>query len=236
MHQEEIQYAAGGANCHGTVCYDTSVPGKKPAILIVHSFTGKTDEYIKDAQEMAKKGYVAIAVDMYGDCQTGTDFDSSYALMEPLAENRPLCRRRLLDTYEWAKSLDCVDADNIAIMGYCFGGRCALDLARANAPIKAAISIHGSFDKPELDCAVQSKVLVLHGYDDPLSPVSDLPGFAAEMDSYGADWQAHFYSGTKHAFTTDNKIAPPDVAGYNETSCKRARQSTLNLLSEVFRS
>jgi dienelactone hydrolase len=171
MHTEEIQYSAANANCHGTVCYDTSTPGKKPAIIIVHAFEGKTQEYKIQAQEMAKRGYVGIAVDMYGNGQTATDLAGCMALLTPLMSNRALCRQRLLDTYAWVKSLPQVDETQVAIMGYCFGGMCALDLARANTPIKAAISIHGVFNAPDqLECHVTSKVLILHGYEDPQVP------------------------------------------------------------------
>lgn len=234
MHQEEVQYTAAGANCHSTVCYDNNGPAKKPAVLIVHAFEGKTAAYVKIAQEVAKQGYVAVAVDMYGEARTDDDYDRCVALMSTVYADRSVCRQRLLDTYEWVKSLDNVDADKVAIMGYCFGGSCALDLARANAPIKAAISIHGALTKPDLDCAMTSKVLILHGYDDTATPFT--PELPAELDSYGVDWQAHLYGGTLHAFTNPdtNKITPPDVCRYNPTSSKRAWQSCLNFLAEVF--
>jgi dienelactone hydrolase len=238
MHSEEIQYSAAGANCHGTVCYDSSATGKKPAIIIVHAFEGKTQEYVRQAQEMAKLGYVGIAVDMYGDGQTATDLEGCMALLTPVMGDRALCRQRLLDTYEWVKSLNCVDENQVAIMGYCFGGMCALDLARADTPIKAAISAHGTFNAPEgLNCHVSSKVLILHGYEDPQIPFSDFTTIAAELDGYGADWQAHFYSHTKHAFTDPHaeRIAPEIGREYSPVNCKRAWQSSVNLLAEVFK-
>lgn len=238
MHTKEIQYSAGGAICHGTVCYDSSTPGKKPAILIVHAFEGKTEEYVRQAQEMAKNGYIGIAVDMYGDGQTATDLIGCMALMTSVMSDRAFCRKRLLDTYAWAKSLDCVDETQVAVMGYCFGGLCALDLARANTPIKAAISIHGSFDAPNgLDNQISSNVLILHGYEDPQIPFSDFTTIANELNSYGTDWQAHFYSHTKHAFSDPHaeRIAPEIGREYSPVNCKRAWQSSLDLLNEVFK-
>lgn len=237
MHQEEFTVLAAGAHCHAYVCYNTSVSAKKPAVIIVHAFEGQTDEYRRQAQEIAKQGYVGIAIDMYGGRQTATDLEGCLALMSSVTDDRALCRQRLLETYDWIKTLDCVDPKRIGIIGYCFGGLCALDLARAGAPIQATISVHGSFAAPDLECQISSKVLILHGYNDPLTPFSDFTGLATELDSYGCDWQAHFYSQTKHAFTDPvaDKIGPPELGReYNPISCQRAWQSCLNLFAEIF--
>jgi dienelactone hydrolase len=236
MHQEVIQYSAAGANCEGTICYDNRVPGKKPTVLIAHAFEGKTDHYVQQAKKIAQQGYTGIAIDMYGEGKTASDLEGCLALYTPVSTNRVLCRQRLLDTYEWVQSLDFVDTKNIAMMGYCFGGLCALDLARTGSPIKAAISIHGSFEKPKLECQMTSSVLILHGYNDPQVPFNSFPGLAQELDSYGIDWQAHFYSETQHAFTDPQaeKIAPELGRKYNPTSCKRAWESSMNLLRTVF--
>ena len=237
MIQQDIRYQAGGTECIARVCTDSKPTGKRPAVLIVHAFEGRVDTYDQQAEALAKLGYVGIAVDMYGDAQTADTLDGCMALLMPLLENRQLCRDRLVDTYRWAQSLECVDPDNIAIMGYCLGGLCALDLARADMPIKAAVSIHGVFTPPELPCSVTARVLVLHGYDDPQVPPSGLSDFADEMNGYGADWQVHFYSQTKHAFTDPNAadIGPPEFGReFNERSRDRAWKSSLALFAEVF--
>ena len=237
MHQENMSYQAGGVTCIASVCNDTRGPAKKPAVLLVHAFEGRTDAHCLQAKQLAEAGYVGIAIDMYGNGDTASTLEGCLALLRPVKDDRALCRARLLDTLKWAKTLPNVDPSQIAIMGFCFGGMCALDLARAGADIRGAVCIHGIFDAPELECSIKSKVLVLHGYNDPQVPPAGLEGFAQEMDSLSVDWQVHFYSQTKHAFTDPHasEIGPPEFGReYNATSASRAWESSFAFFREVF--
>lgn len=236
MQEHLIEYQAANEKCIASVYYSTDGETAKPAVLIVAAFGGKTQRYCDVAKKIAELGYVGIAIDMYGDGKTATEFDDCMALMKPFVEDRALCRQRLLDTFHWAQSLEFVDADRIAIMGYCFGGLCALDLARSGADVKAAISLHGNLSKPNLDCKVKAKIMVLHGFDDPLVLISQVNDFSDEMNSLSADWQLHMYSKTKHSFTDPAAKPEPgrDFAEYNPLSAERAWASASNLLAEVF--
>ena len=156
----------------------------------------------------------------------------------PHIEDRAMTRDKMLSIYEKFKVLDVVDANNIAIFGFCLGGLCALDLARAGADIKGAVSIHGALVAPNLsENKIQAKILVLNGYEDPQVPPEQLADFAKEMNQDKVDWQCHFYGYTKHAFT-DPHAAQIGAASmgreYNAVSAARAHQATQNFLEEIF--
>ena len=124
---------------------------------------------------------------------------------------------------------------SLAAFGFCFGGCCALELARTGAPLKAAVSFHGTLDttNPADAKNIKGKVLVLHGASDPLVPKEQLPAFEAEMNAANVDWQLLSYGGAFHSFT-DPHANNPGVQMYNPTVSKRAFTAMHNLLDEVF--
>jgi dienelactone hydrolase len=120
-------------------------------------------------------------------------------------------------------------------MGYCFGGMCVLELARAGADVGGVISIHGIFSPGDVaNEAISAKVLCLHGHDDPMVPPEQVLAFEQEMSSAGADWQMHTYGGTMHAFTNPGANNPGFGALYNPDADRRASRSIENFLSEAF--
>jgi dienelactone hydrolase len=133
------------------------------------------------------------------------------------------------------RGLDVVDASKVSAMGYCFGGMCVLELARAGADVGGVISIHGIFSPGDVaNEAVSAKVLCLHGHDDPMVPPEQVLAFEQEMSSASADWQMHTYGGTMHAFTNPGANNPGFGALYNPDADRRASRSIENFLSEAF--
>jgi dienelactone hydrolase len=135
-----------------------------------------------------------------------------------------------------AKAHAAVDASRIAIMGYCFGGLCALDVVRSGTgDVRGAISVHGIFAPTGLGAVpIKSKVMVLHGWDDPMAPPKDVLALSQELSAAKADWQLHAYGGTMHAFTAVGANAPERGIVYNESADRRSWESTLAFLREVF--
>lgn len=231
-----VPYQDGNTALSGWMAQDNSLPGKKPIVLVIHDWSGRNDFVCQKAHQMAELGYAGFAVDMYGEGKTGTTTDEKSALMKPFMEDRALLLRRLQSAVAAVKILEGTDSTKIAAIGFCFGGLCALDLARGSRDIQGVVSLHGRLSPPDQQplSPVTAKVLVLHGHDDPMVPPDEVLAFESEMTKAGADWQVVIYGGTKHAFC--NPLANDPLLGtvYNPIADRRASLATRNFLSEIF--
>lgn len=214
---------------------------RRPAVLIAHQWSGQSDHERATADRIAALGYVGIAIDVYGKGNRGlAEGDDAMtvnsALMEPWVGDRALLRTRLLAAVEFAKGHDAVDASRIAIMGYCFGGLCALDVARSGTTdVKGAVSIHGIFPPPEIGVQgdIAASVLILHGWDDPMAPPADVIGVTKELTDAKADWQLHAYGHAMHAFTAEGANMPERGMQYDAKADHRSWAATVAFLAEV---
>ena len=237
MHTELIEYHDGETQLEAYVAWDDSIAGPRPGVLVAHDWTGRRDFATDKADEMAALGYVGFALDMYGKGVFGSDGDveGNSALMGPLAGDRTALRARMTSALEKLQGLDVVDSLKIGAMGYCFGGMCVLELARAGADVGGVISIHGIFTPGDVpNNAITARVLCLHGQDDPMVPPEQVLDFENEMSAAGADWQMHAYGGTMHAFTNPDANDPGFGAVYNPVADRRATQSIRNFWEEIF--
>lgn len=214
----------------------TTGGGVRPGVLVIHGWEGRSAGQEAFAARIAALGYVGFCIDLYGDGKRGSLSADNTALMAPLMADRALLQRRLLSAVEAASQRAEIEPHRMAAMGFCFGGLCALDLARANAPLKAIGSFHGGLTpsgltRPE---RIDAKVAVFHGWDDPFAPPADVTALAAELSASKADWQLHAYGGTMHAFMAEGVNAPERGLQYNERSAKQAWTSWQGLLAESF--
>lgn len=230
-----FSYRDGDAECEGFVASPDST-GRHPAVLIAHNWAGQTALDSDVARRLAGLGYVGIAIDVYGKGVRGDLQGDNSGLMGPWMADRAALRRRLLAAVTAAVAHPGVDPDRIAIIGYCFGGLCALDVARSGSPqIKAAISFHGVYTPNGLALQpINAKVLVLHGWDDPLAPPDATVALAHELNTAGADWQIHAYGQTMHAFTNQGANNPAGGVLYNAVADRRSWQAMTGFLAEVF--
>src|SRR5690606_12960269 len=121
----------------------------------------------------------------------------------------------------------------MAAIGFCFGGLCALDLARRGAPLRGVVSFHGLLNAPPpVAATVRARVLALHGYDDPMAPPEAAVAFAREMTERGADWQLHAYGHTRHAFTNPHAADHELGLVFNERAATRSWRSMGAFLDE----
>jgi len=227
MQTQIVEYKDGDVTCKAYLAFDESRTGPQPTLFVAHAFDGVT-EFIHDyAQKIVAAGYVAFCVDMFGEGQTATTFDDCMALIMPFLNNRALLQRRVLAGFEACKALDVVDEANIKAMGFCFGGMCVLDLARAGADVKAVASLHGALMPPENVTLgeFKAKVLILHGYDDPQITPEVLPVITKELNEKKVDWQFIYFSHTQHSFTEPRaaEIGSPETGRvYSPSSARRA--------------
>lgn len=232
-----IEYKEGETTLQGYVAYDDGIADKRPGILVVHDWMGFGPFGNQKAQELAKLGYIAMAVDIYGKGVRPQNTDEAGTLVGVYKADRALLRKRILAGYETLKKEALVDTDKIAVMGFCFGGTTALELARSGAPIKGVVSFHGGLSTPTPKDAknIKAKILALHGADDPYVPADEVQAFEKEMNDGHVDWQLIKYSGAVHAFT--NPAAGNDNskgAAYNERADKRSWVAMQDFFQEVF--
>lgn len=200
---EEVSYEADGVTMKGYLVYDKSKQGKRPGVLVVHEWWGNNDYSRKRADMLAELGYTALAVDMYGDGKTVATPDEAGKLSNAVYGNMEGARARFQKAQELLAAHDTVASDDLAAIGYCFGGGIVLQMARMGADLDGVASFHGGLttETPAKEGAVEAKVLVLHGADDPLVPPADVEAFKKEMDAAKVDYTFKAYEGATHAFT-----------------------------------
>lgn len=236
MHTSTHLYHHDKQALHGFLAFDDKSAVKRPAILVIHDWSGQNAFARDKALAFAHLGYVGFAVDMYGEGKTGNTTEEKQALMKPLAEHRAFLQHRILAAYEALINLPMVDAHHVIVVGFCFGGLCALDLARSGAPIKGAVSFHGLLNKPDIALikTIQANILILHGYDDPMVSPQDVDAFCQEMTQAKTNWQLHVYGQTQHAFMVPEAHNASLGTVHQPQTAHRAWQVLLNFLTEQF--
>jgi dienelactone hydrolase len=208
---------------------------KRPAILVFPTWHGRNAFAIDKARELASLGYVGIALDMYGDAKVGENDEENAKLMAPFIEDREKLKKRVLVGFLFATTLGYVKKEKIGGIGFCFGGMCALDLARAGADVKAIVSFHGLLDPPKKSTRekITSQVLVLAGFDDPWVRPDVVLEFEKEMSAQGVDWQVSSFGKVRHGFMNPACQGPAGPNLYNETVCKRSWKMMQNFFEEI---
>ncbi|WP_439533948.1 dienelactone hydrolase family protein [Polymorphobacter sp.] len=230
-----FSYQDQGAECEGYVALPQA-SGPRPAVLVVHNWAGQGPFDNAVADKLAALGYVGIAVDVFGKGTRGDHAADNSALIAPWGGNRAALRQRLLAAVDAAAAHPAVDGDRIAAIGFCFGGMCALDLARSADPrVKGAVSFHGVYGTPNLgeQLPITAKVLVLHGWEDPFTPPEAHNGLAKELTEAGADWQIHAYGHAHHSFTNPHANNPAGGQAYNAAADRRSWAATVAFLQEA---
>jgi dienelactone hydrolase len=237
LRTEVVEYDDGDRVFEGYVASPVEPSGPRPCVLVGHDWSGPNDSIRQGARRLARLGWVGFALDAYGKGVRGSLTGDNSALMDPLLADRETLRRRLLAGLAAARRHPGVDPDRIAMIGYCFGGLCALDLARATPPgLVGAVSVHGVYTPPDLgaQAPITAKVLVLHGWEDPLTPPSSVLDLARELTDAGADWQLHAYGHAMHAFTFEGANFPERGVRYDANAARRSWAATRAFLEEVF--
>lgn len=231
-----IDYSAGAQPFEGEIAVDDAWPDARPGILICPNWAGRDEDDARVAARLAELGYAGLAVDVYGKGVRGGGPDVNAQLMQPLLDDRAELQSRLAAAHAALCAQPEVDASRTAVIGYCFGGLCALDVVRMGLPVEAAVSFHGLFaPAPNLPNArIDAAVLLLHGWDDPMATPDDVLAVARELSAAGADWQLHAYGGTMHAFTAKGANDRARGTVYDATADRRSWQAMTNLLQDVF--
>ncbi|MEI2737435.1 MAG: dienelactone hydrolase family protein [Chitinophagaceae bacterium] len=208
LKEEIVSYKLDSSSRTNFVVYDENIEGKRPAVLVIHEWWGLNDYAKMRARELAKLGYIAMAVDMYGDGKMGDDPDAAGKLATPFYMKPEIAKPIFDAALEKLKGFSQTDATKVAAIGYCFGGAQVINLAKMGEDLKGVVSFHGNLAvmSPNKDL-LKAQVLVCHGGADPFVPQTEVDLFKKQMDSVGAKYTFRVYEGATHAFTNPNATA-----------------------------
>lgn len=231
-------YTDGTQKLNGLAGIPKSVNRNKAGVLILPAWKGIDDRARKSAEDLIKLGYITFVADIYGEGNYPKDNKEAGAKSGYYKKNITEYQHRIqLALQQLIKAG--ADSNNIVVIGYCFGGTGALEAARAGMNVKGVVSFHGglSRDTTRSIQPVKTKVLVLHGADDPYVSAADITAFQNEMRTAKADWQMVYYADALHAFTDEALVGPNASKGaaYNEKASKRSWLAFLQFLDETIR-
>jgi dienelactone hydrolase len=211
--------------------------GARPTVILIPTVMGVSPLEIGFAERLVGLGYNAVVADLFGRRFTpGADREAAFAAMGKLREDRAGLRDRLLSVLGAVQELEEVDDEAIVVAGYCFGGQCALDVARSGVDIAGVASFHGLFDPPGLPKQkIKAKVVAYHGWDDPMVPPEKVVALGQELTEAGSDWQIHAYGHVGHGFTNP-KAHEIGIEGvfYHQLAAERSWTAFVNFLEELF--
>jgi dienelactone hydrolase len=208
LKEETVSYNADTVNMKGYVVYDSSKQGKRPAVLVVPEWWGLNDYPKMRARKLAELGYIAMAVDMYGNGKIADNPTDAGNLAKPFYSDMGMAKSRFDAALNKLKTYDQVDTNNIAAIGYCFGGAQVLNMARLGDNLKAVVSFHGNLiGAPADKKLLKADILVCHGEADQFVKPEEVAAFKKQMDSIGANYSFKQYPNATHAFTNPNATA-----------------------------
>jgi dienelactone hydrolase len=238
VQTKEIEYKQGETVLHGLMAWDDAVKEKRPGVIVVHEWWGHNEHIRNQAKRLARAGYVGFAVDMYGKGKVATHAKDAEAFMNEAKKDPAVVLARFHAALEVLKRDPHVAAENIAAIGYCFGGGVVLDMARSGADLDAVVTFHGMLatQTPAKPGKVRARILVLAGGADPFVSTEQVEAFTREMKAAGAKFQVVTYPGAKHGFTNpDAGKYGMDALAYDAEADQKSWAAMLELFKEVFR-
>jgi dienelactone hydrolase len=238
MKSETLKYEYNGVTFRGHKVHDPARISLLPGVLMVHEAWGLGDHVKERCGRLAELGYVALAVDMFGDAKRPATSEEGMQWTRALRADVPLLRGRIAAAYQALLKCPQVDHARVAVIGYCFGGTTALELARSGARVAGVVSFHGGLatTHPAEPDTIAAKILVCTGADDPFIPPSQIQAFVDEMTRAGADFQVITYGATQHSFTNPH-AAERGVVGlaYNALADQRSWAAMHTFFQEIFK-
>ena len=224
---EEVTYNLDGTSFKGYVAYNAKQKGKRPAIIVIPEWWGATEYAKMRARKLAALGYIAIAVDMYGNGKIAADPTEAMALAGPFYKDPQMGKSRIEAAINKLKEFPQTDADNLGAIGYCFGGSMVLNAAKMGVDMKSVVSFHGGLATvPATKGSTKAQILVCHGGADKFITPDDIKNFKSNLDSLKVPYTFIVYPGATHAFTnpmstaTGKKFNMP--IEYNEAADKKS--------------
>ncbi|NEO28045.1 MAG: dienelactone hydrolase family protein [Kamptonema sp. SIO4C4] len=229
IQTEVVEYRHGDRVLEGYLAYDDEIEDPQPGVLVVHAWKGLGEYEKRRTRELAELGYVAFAADIYGKGIRPNTNEAASELASYYRSNRDLLRDRTQAGLEVLRDHPRSLPDQLAAIGYCFGGGTVLELARSGADVAGVVSFHGNLDTPNPEDAqnIQGQVLALHGADDPVVPPEEVDAFISEMQDAEVDWQLVMYGNAVHSFTDPNAGDDPSQGSAYHAEADRQSWATM---------
>ena len=230
---EFVEYRDEQGLYEGMLITPEGARGQLPCVLVFPTVWGRTSMEEQAAKDLAERGYVAFIVDLYGKGFDASTEEAAFGRMDEYNEDRRFLLSRLELVYNTVQAFDLVDENNIAAIGYCFGGKCVLDLARSGLEYAGGVSFHGVLNPPDFntDVTVKTPLVILHGWDDPLATPDDVLALSKELTEKGANWELVSYGHTGHAFMKPEANNQEGGYFYHAEMAERAWQRTVDFLA-----
>jgi dienelactone hydrolase len=236
MKTQDIEYHADGQRLVGMLAVDDAKSGKRPGVIVAHEGFGLNDHAKTSARRLAEAGYVAFALDYYGDGKPLSDISQAMPRIGAWMSDPAGIRARAHAALEVLTAQPQTDAARLAGIGYCFGGTTVLEMARAGEPLKAVVGFHSGLAsaRPAQAGAVKAKVLVQLGAADPLVPAEQRAAFETEMTEAKVDWRMILYGGVVHSFTNPaaDALGRADLR-YDASADQRSWRAMLDFFEEA---
>jgi len=236
LRAETVVYQQGDTELHGYLVYDGQVKAPRPGVLVVHEWWGLNDHAREMADALAREGYIALAVDMYGEGKSTEHPEQAGEWASWIRSNKEVAAARFQASYDVLAGHELTKKGAIAAIGYCFGGSVVLTMAMNGADVSGVVSFHGGFptDPAGVD-NITAKILICHGGSDPTISEDQIHTFLKNLDAVGADYQFVIYGGAKHSFTSKAADARgiPALA-YDADAAQRSWNAMLLFFKEIF--
>ncbi len=231
-----VEYKDGDTVLQGYAAWDDGFKDSRPGILVAHEWWGMGAYAKRRVEMLAKLGYTAFALDMYGKGVYAADHEQAAKLAGVFFGDRAAMRRRAALGLDELKKLPYVDSKKLAAIGYCFGGTAALELARMGADLKGVASFHGNLATPTPAIEKpKAKIAVFQGGEDQMT-LPALPAFEDEMRKVAADWQVTTYGGAVHSFTVAEAGGDKSTGmAYDKEADERSWKALQDFFAEIFR-
>lgn len=232
-----VDYSAGDTALQGFLAWDDAKEGRRPGVLVIHEWWGLNDHARNQAKRLAEAGYVAFALDMFGKGKVTTHPADAKTFVAEATADPAKVQARFDAALGLLREDPRVDPEKIAVIGYCFGGTVALNMARAGADVDAVVALHAGLKLtvPAVPGKTKAKILVLTGGADGMVPAEQVAAFESEMKAAGADVRVVTYPDAKHGFTNPDadKAGIPSV-GYSPTADRESWAELTKFLRGVF--
>lgn len=239
---QEVTYTHAGKSFVGYVAYPREIQSPRPAILVVHEWWGQTDYPRKRAEMLARLGYVAFAVDMYGGRKQLDHPKNAKAFMMKAMKDAKTVGGRFKAALMTLSKRKEVDANNMAAIGYCFGGAVVLEAAKQNAALKGIVSFHGGLDTPtpiKKNMTIKPKILILNGKEDPFVSKESIAKFRKQMRQANAKFEFINIPDAVHGYTnpdaTENGKKFNLPLAYNKKADEESWMRMRNFLDNIFK-
>lgn len=228
-----------GLKMQGYYCRPIDAPNELSGVLVAAEWWGLSEHAKRSAERLAQAGYAALVMDVYGEGRFTSDAKQAGEWMNAVLADPAILTERTNLAFETLVAQPKVNPLSIGAIGFCFGGKVVLDMARRGVDLKAVASFHGNLTPaiPALEGFVKGEILIEHAGLDTMVSAESLEAFKREMEAAKVRYHVDVFPEAKHGFTNPQATENGEKNGvdlaYNAEAAAAAWQNMLNLLEHT---